>query len=443
MGSRSSLAVASRSFHVLVKPAGASCNLQCTYCFYLEKQSLYSGSNLRMSEELQEDYIRQLLESHPGPEIPLAWQGGEPTLMGLDFYRRAIELVRKFQRPGTRILHTLQTNGVLLDEEWCRFLGEHQFLVGLSLDGPRRMHDAFRVDRGGHGSFDRVLRALRLLQQHGVELNILTSVHDANVRHPREVYRFLRDEAGARFIQLIPIVEREGGAVTSRSVRADSWGRFLIGMLDEWLGRDVGTVFVPIFDATLASWVGARPGTCLFEETCGDCLALEHNGDVYACDHFVEPSHRLGNLRETTLEEILRDPRLISFGRAKRDTLPSKCQACEFRFACRGECPRRRFLPPDESSAEAADPLRPRSPGGVNYLCDGYLEFFRHARRPMGIMAELLRAGRAPSEVMGVLASERRALLESAARAGRNSACPCGSGLKVKRCHGDPRFHRT
>lgn len=424
------------AFSVLTKPTGAVCNLDCKYCFFLVKEKLYPGSNFRMSDDVQESYIRQMLKSQSGPEVTVAWQGGEPTLMGLDFFRRSIELEKRFREPGTKVLNTMQTNGVLLNEEWCEFLCENNFLVGLSLDGPREMHDAYRVDKGGQPTFHKVLRSARLMQKHKVDFNILTTVHAANGEHPLEVYRFLRDEVGTQFIQLIPIVERinergevgnqEGSRVTDRSVKPDQWGRFLITIFDEWLRRDVGKVFVQMFDAALASWVGAPPAMCIFSETCGDAVALEHNGDLYSCDHFVEPKYLLGNIQSQPLVQLVASAPQRRFGADKRDRLPRYCRECEVRFACHGECPKNRFI------------LTPDGEPGLNYLCAGYMAFFKHIDHPMKIMAELLRRGRYADEVMGILAAEEAKLAQAVARAGRNDPCPCGSGRKVKRCHGAP-----
>jgi uncharacterized protein len=417
-------------FHLLAKPTGAICNLDCKYCFYLPQEALYPGSDFHMSSEVLEAYVRQYLECQPGPEINLAWQGGEPTLMGLDFFRRAVALAEKYQRPGTRLLHTIQTNGVLLDDEWCAFFAEHEFLVGLSLDGPREMHDVYRVDKGGHPTFDKVMAALQALQKHGVAVNILTTVHAVNAGRPLEVYRFLRDEAGAEVIQLIPIVERSTALValgqtmrqrasaraSDRSVTGPAFGRFLIAIFDEWVKRDVGRTFVQMFDSALASWVG-EPGTlCVHAPTCGTALALEHTGDLYSCDHFVTPAHRLGNILERHMRDLVDSPAQHRFGDAKRDTLPHECRVCDVRFACHGGCPKDRF-------AKTRDGHE-----GLHYLCEGYKAFFRHVDRPMRIMASLLKAGRAPAGIM------TRAAIRSPV--GRNAPCPCGSGRKHKRCCG-------
>ena len=440
-----------RHFHVLAKPTGAICNLDCKYCFFLSKEMLYPGDRFRMADDLLDIYIRQLLESQPGPEISVAWQGGEPTLMGLPFFHRAVTVVEKYRRPGTTIEHTIQTNGTELSAEWCEFFREHRFLVGLSLDGPREMHDLYRVDKGGRPTFNKVMAAARLMQSHGVEFNILTTVHAGNAGHPLEVYRFLRDEVGTKFIQFIPIVERvtpelltvanrgwgargsdprplylqEGALVTDRSVQPEAWGRFLSQIFDEWITRDVGTVFVQMFDAALASWVGAPAGMCIFAENCGNAVALEHNGDLYSCDHFVEPKHLLGNIRKVHMLELVDSEQQRAFGQAKSRSLPAYCRRCEVRFACNGECPKNRFL------------LTPEGESGLNYLCAGYKSFFTHIDRPMRMMADLLRRGRYADEVMAILAAEARQRSTPAfAAAGRNDPCPCGSGVKFKRCHG-------
>jgi serine-type anaerobic sulfatase-maturating enzyme len=421
------------TFHVLSKPSGATCNLDCTYCFFLSKEKLYPNSRFRMSEETLETYIRQVLESQRAPEVTIAWQGGEPTLMGLDFFKHAMEVVHTYARPGVSIQHTMQTNGILLNDAWCEFFREQNFLIGLSLDGPQAMHDTYRVDKGGAPTFHKVLRAARLLQEHKVACNILTTVNAANADHPLEVYRFLRDEVGTNFMQFIPIVERineqgeigfqEGNQVSERSVKPEQWGTFLITIFDEWVRRDVGTVFVQMFDAALASWYGTPPALCLFSETCGTALALEHNGDLYSCDHFVEPKYLLGNIKNKHMIELVASDQQRQFGLHKRESLPRYCRACDVRFACHGECPKNRFIETPDGEA------------GLNYLCAGYKAFFRHVDKPMRIMASLLRRDRAPAEVMLVLAAEEVQLQKAFAKAGRNDPCPCGSGRKFKQCH--------
>ncbi len=419
------------AFHIMLKPRGAICNLDCKYCYFLSKEMMYPGSRFRMADDMLEDYTRQYIEAQQAPEVTFAWQGGEPTLMGLDFFRQAIVYQHKHQRPGMRIHNALQTNGTLLDEEWCRFFHDNGFLIGLSLDGPRALHDAYRVDKGGKPTFERVMTAARLMQQHKVEFNILTTVHAANADHAVEVYRFLRDEVRTQFMQFIPIVERdndtgyqEGEKVTNRSVTGEQYGRFLIAIFDEWARRDVGRVFVQLFDVALAAWLGERAGLCIFEETCGAALAMEHNGDVYSCDHFVEPRHKLGNIVDIPLLDMVRSDQQWAFGQAKRDSLPQYCRECEVRFVCNGGCPKDRIL------------MTPAGESGLNYLCAGYRAFFNHIDAPMKFMAAELRAKRPPANLMRHLAQRDAELLRLFAAAGRNDPCPCGSGRKFKQCHG-------
>jgi uncharacterized protein len=413
---------------VLVKPTGAACNLDCAYCFFLDKEALYPNSKFRMSDELLESYIRQLIESHEADEVSIAWQGGEPTLMGLDFYRRSVELAEKYRRPGMEIRHSMQTNGTLLDDDWCAFFKENNFLIGISLDGPRELHDIYRRDKGGGPTFDRVMRGLRCLQKHEVEFNVLVTVNRVNGDFPLEVYRFLRDEAGVDWMQFIPIVERinpdgrtlyqQGTTVSDRSVRPEQYGRFLSAIFDEWVFDDVGRVFIQTFEAALANWLQLpSSGVCLFDETCGNALALEHNGDLYACDHYVEPDYLLGNIRKQHLLELVASPQQRQFGANKRDLLPRYCRECDVRFACHGGCPKNRFV------------NTPDGEPGLNYLCPGYQDFFHHIAYAMRIMVHLLRSGQDVTEIKQIM---RRTF----ANVGRNDSCPCGSGKKYKHCHG-------
>jgi len=381
-------------FHILAKPRGAVCNLACRYCFYASKVDLYKGGSFRMSDEVLESYVRQVIQGHEAPEVIIAWQGGEPTLMGLDFFRRSVELELKYRRPGQRILNTIQTNGTLLNDEWCAFLRENDFLVGISIDGPKDLHDQLRVDGEGGPTFDRVMKGLRLLQEHKVEHNALVTINSVNSGHPLKVYRFLRDEAGFRFIQLIPVVGRVVGDghtqdfnASKESVTPGKYGRFMIGIFDEWVKRDVGKVFVQAFDVALANWHGEPPSVCVNAATCGTALALEHNGDMYSCDHFVDGEHLLGNILQTPMVEMVGGDRQSRFGLDKAD-LPRYCQECEVRFACHGGCPKDRFI------------LTPQGEPGLNYLCLGYKSFYHHIDGPMRLMSELLRQGRAPSEIM-------------------------------------------
>lgn len=419
------------AFHVMTKPRGAICNLDCKYCYFLSKEMMYPGSRFRMADELLENYTRQYIEAQQVPEVTFAWQGGEPTLMGLDFFKRAVELQQQYKRPGMRIHNAFQTNGVLLDDDWCAFFHENDFLIGLSVDGPQHIHDAYRVDKGGRPTFAKVMDGLALLKRHKVEFNILTTVHAANAEHGVEVYRTMRDEIGTQFLQFIPIVERdndtgyqEGEDVTDRSISAVQYGQFLSDIFDEWVRHDVGRVFVQIFDVALAAWVGERPGLCVFEETCGLALALEHNGDLFSCDHYVEPAYKLGNIMEIPLIDMVSSDRQRQFGLDKRDTLPQYCRECEVRFVCNGGCPKDRIL------------TTPDGEPGLNYLCGGLRAFFNHIDHPMRIMANELRNRRPPANVIQILAQEEAERQAQFANVGRNDPCPCGSGRKFKVCHG-------
>jgi len=402
------------AFHLLAKPTGPICNLDCEYCFFLSKEMLYPGDRFRMADNMLEEYLRQLLESHRTPEVTVAWQGGEPTMMGLDFFKRSIELVEQYRRPTQRVEYTIQTNGVLIDDRWAAFFKENSFLVGLSVDGPRDLHDAYRVDKRGGGSFDRVMVGYAHLQAAEVEVNVLCTVHAANQDRGAEVYRFFRDDMGVQFIQFIPIIERttetllpianlgwstertekrplyvqQGTWVTDRSVGADAYGRFLIDVFDEWVKSDVGEVYVQMFDTALANWHGEPGALCVFSETCGLALAVEHNGDLYSCDHFVEPDYLLGNITETPMIELVSSDQQRKFGTDKRDTLPQFCLDCDVRFACHGGCPRNRFA------------TTPDGEEGLNYLCPSYKAFFKHIDPAMKLMSRLLKQNRAPAEIV-------------------------------------------
>lgn len=379
------MTTAARVFHVMAKPTGAICNLDCEYCFFLTKEELYPGSGFRMPPDVHEAYISQLLAAQRGAdEIVVAFQGGEPTLMGIEFFARTLELERQFAAPGQQILNTMQTNATLIDDEWAAFLKANDFLVGVSIDGPRAMHDVYRVDKGGKPTFDRVIAGLDALKRHEVEWNALVTVNSANGDHGREVYTFLRDELGATFMQLIPIVEHAGGEQASpRSVSGRQYGQFLIEVFEEWVRHDVGDVFVQMFDTALAHWMGMHQvGMCVHARTCGDALALEHNGDLYSCDHFVDPPYLLGNITQgRTMLQLVDSPQQRAFGQAKLDTLPAYCRSCDVRFACNGGCPKDRFL------------TTPDGEPGLHYLCEGYQQFFRHVDEPMRVMASLLRRG--------------------------------------------------
>ena len=440
-------------FHVMVKPTGPICNLDCRYCFYLEKERLYPGTaGWAMPDAVLETFVRDYIAAQDVPLVTFAWQGGEPTLLGLDFFRRVVELQRRYAG-GRRIDNAIQTNGILVDDEWAAFFAEHTFLVGLSIDGPRELHDRYRVDRGGAPTFDRVMKGIAALKRQGAAFNTLTVVHRDNARAPLDVYRFLK-EAGSGFLQFIPIVERlnigsgrisagrklrqsdgnssrsnlsepgvaGGGRVAAWSVDPADWGGFLCAIFDEWVRHDVGRVFVQMFDVALESWYRGEASLCIFSETCGRALAVEHNGDLYACDHYVFPGFRLGNIMTTPVGELAASPVQRRFADAKRDELPEFCRRCDVRFACHGECPKNRFL------------LTPDGEAGLNYLCAGYKRFFSHIDAAMRFMANELAGERAPARVMEWVRSQDRQ--REAAVTGRNHPCPCGSGRKFKKCCG-------
>jgi len=439
--------VASRvPFHVMAKPIGPLCNLDCRYCFYLKKEKLYpAGEAFRMSPLVLEAFVRQYIAFQPGPEVTFTWQGGEPTLLGVDFFREVVRLQRE-HADGRKVSNAIQTNGTLLDDAWCAFFTEHGFLVGLSIDGPEELHDAYRRDKGGHPSFEQVMRGVGYLRKHDTDFNTLTVVNRLNARRPLEVYRFLQ-EVGSRFLQFIPLVEppadadtgspesrptaspghpagRRKAPVTPESVEAEEFGSFLMAVFDEWVRNDVGRVFVQLFDVTLAGWMGMEPPLCVFAETCGQAVALEHDGSLFSCDHYVRPDHRLGNILDTPMRDLVGHPAQHAFGQAKRDTLHRYCRECEVRFLCNGECPKNRII------------ATPDGEPGLNYLCAGYKRFFTVSAPHFQAMAELLRNRRPASDVMLAVATRDRE--EAMKHAGRNDPCPCGSGRKFKSCCGKP-----
>jgi uncharacterized protein len=403
-------APAGQGIHVVAKPVGPACNLNCEYCFYLEKKALFdSGEQYRMSDEVLSAFITNYITSQPTPVVEFVWQGGEPTLLGLDFFRRVIELQRPFTKLKT-IGNALQTNGTLLTDEWCEFLSKYNFMVGISLDGPQEVHDRYRCDRLGKGSFDRVMRGLRLLQEHGVEYNVLASVARETAKRPLDVYHFLKD-TGTKFIQFAPIVERmpdvrsrqhglrlaepaaldkreQQTEVTSWSVVPEEYGDFLIAIFEEWVRHDVGTVFVMNFEWALNAWLGNPSPVCIHAKQCGLSLVAEHNGDVYACDHSVYPEYRLGNVLDHTLPDLALQSRNSGFGVTKETSLPQWCRECEVLAACQGGCPKHRFT------------LTCQDEPGLHYLCPGYRKFFRHIRKYLHAMTQLLENGLPASLVM-------------------------------------------
>ncbi len=391
------------AFMTMLKPAGSACNLDCSYCYYLDKAVQYGGREARMSDELLELYIRQYIEANEVDMVTFCWHGGEPLLLGIDFYRKAMAMQRKYAE-GKRIENTIQTNGTLIDETWCDLFTENNFLVGISLDGPEEIHDAFRRTKGRQPTFARVMRSVNMFREFGVEYNTLSVVSKSCEGHGSEIYRFFRDHVHSRYMQFLPAVEHvidkndfhrplivspdhEGARLAPWSISAEGYGQFLCDIFDDWIVSDVGYSFVQLFEATLAQWCGVQPGVCSMGETCGDALVVEHNGDVYSCDHFVYPEYLLGNIRETPLREIYRSKQRIAFGLAKRNALPEECLHCKFYFACRGECPKHRF-------ETGADGCR------KNSLCNGLKSYFRHVEPYMDQMCVLLSRQQSPAWIM-------------------------------------------
>ena len=378
-----------RPLYVMLKPIGAACNLACNYCYYLEKSNLYKHQPKRqMSEELLERFVKDYIEAQTMNEVVFTWHGGEPTLRPLSFYQKAVELQKKYA--GGRIIHnSLQTNGTLLTDEWCRFLKENNWLVGISIDGPEELHDRYRRDSQGRPSWQKVMEGIQLLQHYGVEWNAMAVVNRYNADHPQAFYRFFKS-IGCQYIQFTPIVERnvqhadgrhlasindaDDAPVTDFSVTPEQWGSFLCGLFDEWVKQDIGRVFVQIFDSMLANWVGVAPGSCIYAKECGHAGVMEYNGDVYSCDHFVFPQYKLGNINEHTLIEMLYGEKQRRFSQLKYNKLPRQCKECRWAFACHGECPKNRFV-----NDRYGNP-------GLNYLCAGYRRFFEHIAPTMDEM---------------------------------------------------------
>ncbi len=413
------MAKASREFQVFVKPAGALCNLQCSYCYYTKTLPSDSAlESLRMPDDVLEQYIAQHIEASVGPVITFSWHGGEPTLLGLEYFRKIVAVQRKYKSRTQRIYNGIQTNGVLLDDAWCRFLAGEGFGVGLSLDGPSEWHDSYRRDRGNNPTHRQALSAFENLKRHGVNCDILCALHDQNVRHPLEVYRFFRS-IGGKYIGFLPIVAPAPGTetgVSTHTVPADAFGEFLCAVFDEWTRRDIGRITVQIFEEAVRPVQGLDHSLCIFRETCGDIPVVEHNGDFYSCDHFVDAQHLVGNIGETPLPDLLNGTAQKAFGDAKRDSLPRYCRECEVLDMCHGGCPKDRFIRTPDGEA------------GLNYLCPGLKRFFTHSRP---FFQRVVAAAQAREALSAAPPFPRR---KAEAEIGRNDPCPCGSGLKYKKC---------
>ena len=404
----------------MVKPVGAVCNLDCGYCYYLKKKDFYPKTeSFRMADDLLEEYIVQHIEACPIELIFFSWHGGEPTILGIDYFRRIVELQQKHLPPGRKILNGIQTNGTLLDEEWCRFLARHGFQVGISIDGPKELHDRYRVTKRRKSTHKQVMQAYRLLREYRIECDVLCVVHHVNVRQPAAVYGFFK-EIGVKFMQFLPLVMRQDGNGTSaETVPADDYGKFLCTVFDEWSRHDIGRIVIQNFDEAIRPFLGMEHALCVLRETCGDVVVVEHNGDFYCCDHFVEPEHRLGNIRQTPLVELLESPEQRAFGRRKQDGLPRFCLECEVLGSCNGGCPKDRFA------------RTPDGEEGLNYLCAGFKRFFTYSRPFLRRMARLRKSGASEAQMRHLLWSGDA---KATPRAGRNDPCPCGSGRKFKRC---------
>ena len=395
-----------KPLYVMLKPASAHCNLACKYCYYLEKNKLYPTAQRHlMSDEMLEQFTREYIEAQTMNQVLFTWHGGEPLLRSIDFYRKALSLQQKYAG-GRRIDNVIQTNGTLLTDEWCEFFAQNHWLVGISIDGPQPDHDHYRLTAAGKPSWKKVMQGIKLLKKHGVEWNAMAVVNAYNVNHPLEFYRFFK-ENGCQFLQFTPIVERqtrhEDGrtlasladkdeiSLSEASVAPEQWGYFLCAIFDEWVRKDVGKIFVEIFDCTLANWMGVSPGICAYSKECGHAGVMEHNGDVYSCDHFVFPEYKLGNIRDHSLIDMLYGEQQQEFSRLKHSSLPRQCKECDMEFACHGECPKNRFMKDKYGDS------------GLNYLCPGYYHYYQHVAPYMDYMKQELMAQRPPSNIMKVV----------------------------------------
>lgn len=410
------MAKASREFQIFVKPAGPLCNLNCRYCYYLRKKQLYPETeSFRMPDDILELYISQHIDACPEKVIRFSWHGGEPTVLGLDYFRRIVEIQQKYKSSNRRIINGMQTNGTLLDEQWCEFLAAENFSVGLSLDGPQEFHDRYRLTREGKSTYEKTMRGYELLRKHKVYYDILCVVNSYNVRYPTEIYGFFKN-IGAPYVSFLPLVEQQADSesgVSDLTVPPEEWGNFLCTIFDEWVSSDIGLIKVQIFEEAARTAFGQEHSLCIFRPTCGDIPVIEHNGDFFSCDHFVGEEHHLGNIRETSLVDLLESQAQRAFGQAKLDKLPRYCEDCEVRAMCNGECPKNRFL------------TTPDSESGLNYLCAGYKRFFNHCRPFVSQVA---------AQWQSQKIEQQMSITQNTPRTGRNEPCPCGSGRKYKTC---------
>lgn len=401
---------ASRSFQIFAKPVGATCNLDCHYCYYLNKKNLYpEDKSLRMSDKLLEEYIVQHINASPDPVIRFSWHGGEPTILGLDTFQKIVKLQRKHKPKNQRIANGIQTNGILLDEKWCRFLAEESFEVGLSIDGPKEIHDQYRVTKDGKSSFEKTMHGYELLRKHNVTCNILCVVNAYNVQYPKEVYTFFK-KIKSPYINFLPLVQSHD---VNLRVPAEDCGTFLCTIFDEWLNKDIGQIKVHIFEEAARTAFEQEHSLCIFRPTCGDVPVIEHNGDFYCCDHFVDEEHHLGNIQQTPLVELIENPKQKAFGKAKQDKLPNYCQKCEVLEMCNGGCPKYRVI------------KTPDGEEGLNYLCAGYKKFFNHCQP----WVEEIKA-----QWQSQIPQQQMPQTQTNQKTGRNEPCPCGSGRKYKKC---------
>jgi uncharacterized protein len=409
----------------MAKPVGPACNLECSYCYYLEKAELFAGQNsFRMSDEVLETLVRQYIAASAEPEVLFVWHGGEPTLAGLDFYRRAIELQEKYLPAGWSCRNNLQTNGILLDDEWCSFLADNSFDVGISIDGTQWVHDKYRKDHRGLGTYEITVKSIRRLQSHGIQPDLLCTVTSESARDPLSIYRALRSY-NTGWIQFIPIIRRnQGGEITQESVTPEDYGRFLCAVFNEWIHHDIARLNVQFFAEMSLVWAGGNPSVCWMAPVCGRVLVVEHDGGVYSCDHFVDTEHLIGNIRNAELIELVESSTQRRFGEDKTNFLPRQCQSCSWLDVCNGGCPKDRFA------------LSVDGEPGLNYLCPGLQRFFSYAEKPLKQLINLRKRGISPEIIMSELRDEAQKRWQGI---GRNEPCPCGSGLKAKNCCWDLR----